>query len=1242
MRRNKFLEKPPNAKHLMKMVPSEEILIPSNSSMEISEPVPPRPTKFLDKEDSLLDLSLIEIPKSPPTQSPQWVLNILSRISNLLSNQASITIHRSKLFSLFDDFRSLSRNFFPNTLLDSSILGPACHLFVETLEKARQLVYNCSASHWSQSAIMWHTNYACTSIRRIREDTNECLISLQCQNAPNFIKSDEELKAQNNVDLLRLKGTLMNYLTRVDEQENKTPKMEQIEQLIKERIRSIGPIEGLYDGPAVVSIPPFLPSKLNLVLKHEDFELGKIIGSGTFGCVYRGILKSTNQKVAIKVLNTNSLGGRQLETFKREVWTMANLNHPSILRLLGVTLTAPFCIVTELLKCSLFDKMKYLSATKKSIIACKVSQAMEQLHSARIIHRDLKSANILLDDDDLPRVCDFGLVGFKTGGTKTGFIGTAQWMAPEILRSSPFYDEKVDVYSFGILLWELLTLSVPYNGMTQDQMVMSIIEHGARPEIPLNAGPPKLINLMKRCWSEDPIERPSFQQISIILYSPDVHFIGTNEIEFSEKTPHESLSSSIISAFDTCNWKLLDELILEITPEKFDEDNELIDTIVSLFPNFDSERQANIILHLPQMVDLQSFLCLKGYQFIVSLFSYTSIVIEAIVNTLKTLDLSSKGFRQVKLLNTIAHSKNEAALELCIDLCQFFDIAKYITENDLPIPYEGLCHGLASNMFIQCPDGNYLCQICSKKSKLLLGPNMVSESPQFKENVYDINFPDSPQREANFKGVQLESKLHLLVIEKTQATCDNNLFMNTLTNFSQKIDKIEDGFVSVFTFDETLTVPLVKETSFSLQSYCDLDGAILPDAKKLFFDLSRQKELFFSYINLLLRLQPRKPSLNVFNVVLTVSTFSSKLGISSLIVTSLNPIGTSDKYRELGLQSLKISSPLNICCVTPLQYQPDYTPLSELSLISNAHVSIYTQDQLDTLPNIFVDTLFRPKYSNTFIYAVVPPQFKIVDIKGPGLRRSDKSFVIPSIQEDDTIYFYLDYDVSRLDMTSPSVQFQFRYYDGYHQRIARIMSFNFSLSDNMHATSINCDYDVFISSAIISSIDKARETDDPQSALTELNNLRNNFFNDNFAKLFLYNQPSFILEKVLKSFNNAVKLLTSDNFSYLMGNSPYNISLFFVPIAYTFNLNSVEMKGPFTLPSVGLQTGAIYVKLSSERAAILLAKDENVQQWAEAVNAPPVSELIAQVCQERVIEILSPLTSAKHPMYQHIMKCMLP
>ena len=638
---------------------------------------------------SLLDINASSSSTNPASsQHPQWVNSIFMIVSQLLSLQPTIATHRSKLYSLFDDFRSFVKSFDPDLAVDSFLVKKNCDRFLDVVNRTRQIVYACSSSHWTTAAVSWSHTSVFEYIKRIRADLFTIVHQFGCNATNDFSVSEDELKAQDNVDIRQLKGSLMDYLTTLKEEKVQNQQVQMVQSMINERIKSIGPIDGVEDSSNLTVIPPFLPQHLNYVLNHTDFILGEKIGSGSFGSVYVGTMQNSMKKVAVKVLNVQSLGGRQLETFKREVWTMATLNHPAILRLIGVTLSPPFCIVTELLKDSLYNRMRLLSPTKRSIIALRVSQGLAFLHATRIIHRDLKSSNILLDDDDNPRVCDFGLVGFKKRGTKTGFVGTTQWMAPELLRSSPFYDEKVDVYSFAIMMWELLTLQQPFTGMTQDQIVMAVIEHQARPAIPPQFGPPQLVQLIKSCWAEDPSERPSFEQIASALLRPECHFLGTNEEEFVKNVPQLKLSSELVSAFDTNNWRKLEMLLHEITPDKSEDDvdPDLIPAILSIFWGADSERQAKMLRLLPNLVNFEKFVSMKGYLFIVSCFKLPPVVVDEVINALKTINILSKSFRQQRLITALATSKNRNALQFLSELCKCEDIASHVAKHDIPFP----------------------------------------------------------------------------------------------------------------------------------------------------------------------------------------------------------------------------------------------------------------------------------------------------------------------------------------------------------------------------------------------------------------------------------------------------------------------------------------------------------------------------------------------------------------------------
>lgn len=268
-----------------------------------------------------------------------------------------------------------------------------------------------------------------------------------------------------------------------------------------------------------------LPSTISFD-EIEYFPEG-LIDTGNFGSVYFG--KVRELPAAIKVLKDSKLTPKATETFKREVEIVKNNSHPNIVRYLGVCVEPDkFVIIMEYvpggnLEQLLYDPKKKISLFHLMRIAKEVALGMNWLHNAKpqIIHRDLKLTNVLLDNELSARICDFGLSQEKFSpflrDPSTGAKGTPLWMAPEVLRLEPF-NEKCDVYSFGILLWCLTTREEPFEEFEEfEPFFRAICYDNVRPIIPPNTLP-RLKDLIEKCWAADPTTRPSFAKIIKILY----------------------------------------------------------------------------------------------------------------------------------------------------------------------------------------------------------------------------------------------------------------------------------------------------------------------------------------------------------------------------------------------------------------------------------------------------------------------------------------------------------------------------------------------------------------------------------------------------------------------------------------------------------------------------------------------------------------------------------------------------
>ncbi|CAA0818521.1 Protein kinase superfamily protein with octicosapeptide/Phox/Bem1p domain [Striga hermonthica] len=294
---------------------------------------------------------------------------------------------------------------------------------------------------------------------------------------------------------------------------------------------------GYEDGFGNIDLPSLDRSLVDIdltslqIIKNADLEELRELGSGTFGTVYHG--KWRGSDVAIKRIKKSCFTGRQSEQerqtmeFWREAEILSKLHHPNVVALYGVVQDSPgntLATVTEYmvdgsLRHVLLRKDRHLDRRKRLIIAMDAAFGMEYLHSKNIVHFDLKCDNLLVNLKDPSRpICkvgDFGLSKIKRNTLVSGGVrGTLPWMAPELLNgSSNKVSEKVDVFSFGIVLWEILTGEEPYASMHYGAIIGGIVNNTLRPKIPSYCDA-EWRALMEQCWAPNPALRPSFTEIA--------------------------------------------------------------------------------------------------------------------------------------------------------------------------------------------------------------------------------------------------------------------------------------------------------------------------------------------------------------------------------------------------------------------------------------------------------------------------------------------------------------------------------------------------------------------------------------------------------------------------------------------------------------------------------------------------------------------------------------------------------
>ncbi|KAF2287005.1 hypothetical protein GH714_036913 [Hevea brasiliensis] len=264
-------------------------------------------------------------------------------------------------------------------------------------------------------------------------------------------------------------------------------------------------------------IQPVLGEVAEWEIPWEDLQIGERIGS--YGEVYHGDWNGT--EVAVKKFLDQDLSGDALVQFKCEAEIMLRLRHPNVVLFMGAVTRPPhLSILTEFLpRGSLYRFLHrpnpQLDEKRRMRMALDVAKGMNYLHTSHppIVHRDLKSPNLLVDKNWIVKVCDFGMSRMKhhTFLSSKSTAGTPEWMAPEVLRNE-LANEKCDVYSFGVILWELATCQIPWKGLNPMQVVGAVGFQNKRLEIPEDVDP-AIAQIIHDCWQREPHLRPSFSQL---------------------------------------------------------------------------------------------------------------------------------------------------------------------------------------------------------------------------------------------------------------------------------------------------------------------------------------------------------------------------------------------------------------------------------------------------------------------------------------------------------------------------------------------------------------------------------------------------------------------------------------------------------------------------------------------------------------------------------------------------------
>jgi TPR repeat protein/Ran GTPase-activating protein (RanGAP) involved in mRNA processing and transport/predicted Ser/Thr protein kinase len=262
------------------------------------------------------------------------------------------------------------------------------------------------------------------------------------------------------------------------------------------------------------------------ILAYKELTLIKEIGKGGYGVVFQAIWRG--KPAAVKQLINQHLSAKTKEEFLTEAQTMAGLHSSHIVQLFGYC-ESPYCLVMEYMpKGSLYHVLhgkERLEWPERMQIISDLAEGVAYLHQKKILHRDIKSLNVLLNDQGRAKLTDFGLVQVKRESLMStkGAVGTVAWMPPESFQRRATYTEASDIYAFAVTCWEIAARKTPFEDATNPAIIPTWVQAGEREEIPKDC-PSKLATLIEACWAGEAATRPSADTVVRYLKSAYENF----------------------------------------------------------------------------------------------------------------------------------------------------------------------------------------------------------------------------------------------------------------------------------------------------------------------------------------------------------------------------------------------------------------------------------------------------------------------------------------------------------------------------------------------------------------------------------------------------------------------------------------------------------------------------------------------------------------------------------------------
>ncbi|KAK8838358.1 hypothetical protein M9Y10_032983 [Tritrichomonas musculus] len=526
------------------------------------------------------------------------------------------------------------------------------------------------------------------------------------------------------------------------------------------------------------------------------------------------------------------------------------------------------------------------------------------------------------------------------------------------------------------------------------------------------------------------------------------------------------------------------------------------------------------------------------------------------------------------------------------------------------------------------------CPICHQQnvfrsSYLKLHPDLEPAPP-----VVDFFYPFSNHKITNKQPTfNFQNKSFLFVLELTASTQKHQFFHESLVCIKKQMENRDEDQVSIFIINSHLLYPTIHQKDVSLTSTYDINDNLYPPIEKLFFNLADQKQLFLEFIDYVDKsvqnnsLQANENTdVSLLDVLQNISKLISNKNIKCVFLVSQIVKDNENHslfkiFKELTFSMMETILPFDFFLIENVFSNQSFDVLREVFCIGNGFVNFYnnSSSQIQFFSEDFSEQINRLHYNKIYINAIMPPSFKIIDIRGCGVRTLENSFSLMTMSLNDSIYYFIDFSGSEIGIGEClNFQFQMAYHDSSGNRRIRIINcpiYSYELA------TFHINYSVLVSGCINQAIDTAREEDLIDKASETMKKFNQIFTSDKNAKTVFQNpDQQFQINWFYDVMNSSLSNLYLPLFwPFMLGKMPIDIQLLSSPLFYKIDQGNYNFAGPFLLSNMKLDDGTYYVLLPKNRGALfVLSRDNNMSSnfVVEMKNNSELNEKVQQIFPE--------------------------